>query len=96
MLCWLMAVLLGIGLSISSFLESLFLSRIFSWAVLAGIILQAVGFGLLVLIFPYFINAIGTQWATASRTRVKLILVAFTIACRLRRQPDPTPPAASL
>ena len=50
---------------------------------LAGIVAQAVAFVLVVLAFPYVVNMIGQQWTETSRTRVKLVLMAFTIACRL-------------
>src|SRR5262245_63009366 len=40
------------------------------------------------------IKMIGRQWTEASRNRVKIILLAFIIACRLERPAEkPQPPA---
>ncbi len=48
-----------------------------------GIVAQAFVFVLVVVAFPYVVNMIGQQWSETSMARVKLILVAFTIACRI-------------
>jgi hypothetical protein len=66
-------------------------------AALAGIVLavlngspfaalvQLVLFTALFALFPYIVKMIGYQWREASRNRVKIILLAFIIACRLDR-----------
>ena len=66
-------------------------------AALAGIVLavlngspfaalmQLVLFAVLFALFPYIVKMIGYQWREASRNRVKIILLAFIIACRLDR-----------
>jgi hypothetical protein len=53
------------------------------FGLVAGILAQAVVLALVVLAFPYVVNMIGQQWSETSQARVRLILIAFTIACRL-------------
>jgi hypothetical protein len=52
-------------------------------ALVAGILAQAFVFVLVIVAFPYVVNMIGQQWSETSMARVKLILVAFTVACRI-------------
>jgi hypothetical protein len=92
-LCWLCAVLIGIIVSVFKF-ASLLVASVLSWALLLGIVTQIIGLLLLVLVFPYFVDMIGKQWAETSRNRIKLVLVAFTIACRLSRNADAEAQAA--
>jgi len=67
-------------------------------AALAGIVLAVVNDGslfaaltqlvllvVLLALFPYIVKMIGHQWTEVSRNRVKIILLAFIIACRLER-----------
>lgn len=88
MLCWLFAACIGIVLSAMSFLKAL-ASGGFSWSFVLSLVTQALTLLLLFIVFPYFVNMIGQQWAEASRARVKLVLVAFTIACRVSRGGPP-------
>jgi hypothetical protein len=83
-LCWLFAASIGIVLSLMSFLSAL-ASGGFSWSFVLSLVTQALALLLLFIVFPYFVNMIGQQWAEASRARVRLVLVAFTIACRISR-----------
>ena len=84
MLCWLFAACIGIVLSVMS-LFSAIASGGFSWSFVLSLVTQALALLLLFIVFPYFVNMIGQQWAETSRARVKLVLVAFTIACRVSR-----------
>ena len=61
----------------------------FSWSFVLSLVTQALALLLLFIVFPYFVNMIGQQWAETSRARVKLVLVAFTIACRVPRGGPP-------
>ena len=88
MLCWLFAACIGIVLSVMSFFSAL-ASGGFSWSFVLSLVTQALALLLLFIVFPYFVNMIGQQWAEASRARVKLVLVAFTIACRVSRGGPP-------
>jgi hypothetical protein len=88
MLCWLFAACIGIVLSVMSFFSAL-ASGGFSWSFVLSLVTQALALLLLFIVFPYFVNMIGQQWAETSRTRVKLVLVAFTIACRASRGGPP-------
>ena len=72
MLAWVAAALAGIALAVVN--GSLF----------AGL-MQLVLFAALFALFPYIVKMIGYQWREASRNRVKIILLAFIIACRLDR-----------
>jgi hypothetical protein len=84
MLCWLFAACIGIVLSAMSFLSAV-ASGGFRWSFVLSLITQALALLLLFVVFPYFVNMLGQQWAETSRARVKLVLVAFTIACRTPR-----------
>jgi hypothetical protein len=84
MLFWLFAACIGIVLSVMSFLSAL-ASGGFSWSFVLSLVTQALALLLLFIVFPYFVNMIGQQWAEASRARVRLVLVAFAIACRISR-----------
>ena len=88
MLCWLFAACIGIVLSVVSFLSAL-ASGGLSWSFVLSLVTQALALLLLFIVFPYFVNMIGQQWAETSRARVKLVLVAFTIACRVSRSGPP-------
>ena len=48
-------------------------------------------FGLLFALFPYIVKMIGRQWTEASRYRVKIVVLAFVIACRLDRHSRTSP-----
>jgi hypothetical protein len=84
MLCWLFAACIGIVLSLTSFLSAL-ASGGFRWSFVLSLVTQALALLVLFVVFPYFVNMIGQQWAETSRARVKLVLIAFTIACRASR-----------
>jgi hypothetical protein len=88
MLCWLFAACIGIVISVMSFLSAL-ASGGLSWSFVLSLVTQALALLLLFIVFPYFVNMIGQQWAETSRARVKLVLVAFTIACRVSRSGPP-------
>jgi hypothetical protein len=55
-------------------------------------LMQLVLFGVLLALFPYIVKMIGRQWTEASRNRVKIIVLAFVIACRLDRPADARTP----
>lgn len=82
MLAWMLAAFAGIVLSLVN--ERNILSTL----------MQLVVFGALVALFPYVVRMIGRQWTEASRARVKIVLLAFVIACRLTRQADAVPASA--
>ena len=82
MLFALCAVAIGFFFDLAAFVGGL-PSSVLNVGLLAGIVAQALAFLLVVAAFPYVVNMIGQQWTETSRTRVKLVLVAFTIACRL-------------
>ncbi len=88
MLCWLFAACIGIVLSVMSLFSAVALGA-FRWSFVLSLLTQALVVLLLFIVFPYFVNMIGQQWAEASRARVKLVLVAFTIACRVSRGVPP-------
>jgi hypothetical protein len=90
MLCWLFAACIGIILSVMSFFSAV-ASGGFTWSFVLNLVTQALALLLLFIVFPYFVNMIAQQWAETSRARVKLVLIAFTIACRVSR--DGPPPA---
>ena len=82
MLTWMIAAFAGIFLTLVN--EGRILSTL----------MQLVVFGALVVLFPYVLRMIGRQWTEASRARVKIVLLAFVIACRLARQADASPAPA--
>lgn len=82
MLTWMIAAFAGIFLTLVN--EGNILSTL----------MQLVVFGALVVLFPYVLRMIGRQWTEASRARVKIVLLAFIIACRLTRQADAIPAPA--
>ncbi len=71
MLFWLVAV--GAGILIS----------LFNQPQLIGTIIQLILFGILLVVFPYVVRMIGRQWVEASRHYVRIVIITFTIACRL-------------
>jgi hypothetical protein len=73
MLAWMVAALAGVVLSLAKDVD------------LGASFMQLVLLAALVALFPYIVKMIGRQWTEASRTRVKIILLAFIIACRLDR-----------
>ena len=73
MLAWVAATLAGIVLAIVND------------GSLPTALMQLVLFAALVALFPYIVKMIGRQWTEASRNRVKIIVLAFIIACRLER-----------
>jgi hypothetical protein len=87
MLFALFAVAIGFSFDLIAFIAGL-PSSMLNVRLLFGIIAQALAFLLVVAAFPYVVNMIGQQWTETSRTRVKLVLVAFTIACRLQQPPS--------
>ncbi len=76
MLAWMAAALAGIVLAIVN-----------EGNLLASLI-QLVLFGVLLVLFPYIVKMIGRQWTDASRNRVKIVVLAFIIACRLDRRAE--------
>jgi hypothetical protein len=84
MLFALFAVAIGFLFDLFAFLGGLPASFL-NLRLLVGIAAQALTFVLVVAAFPYVVNMIGQQWTETSRMRVKLVLVAFTIACRLKQ-----------
>jgi hypothetical protein len=82
MLFALFAVAIGFFFDFLAFVGGLPASLV-NLGLLAGIVAQAATFFLVVFAFPYVVNMIGQQWTDTSRMRVKLVLVAFTVACRL-------------
>lgn len=80
MLAWVAAALIGIVLAVVN--GSLFAA-----------VMQLVLFVVLFALFPYIVKMIGYQWREASRHRVKIILLAFIIACRLERPAEMAPQA---
>lgn len=84
MLFALFAVAIGFFFDLLAFLGGLPASLL-NVRLLVGIVAQALAFLMVVAAFPYVVNMIGQQWTETSRTRVKLVLVAFTVACRLSR-----------
>ena len=84
MLCWLFAACIGIVLSVMSFFSAVALGGV-TWSFVLNLVTQALALLLLFIVFPYFVNMIAQQWAETSRARVKLVLIAFTIACRVSR-----------
>lgn len=81
MLAWMAAAFAGIVLALVSDPN------------LLSALVQLALFGLLLALFPYVVRMIGRQWTEASRTRVKIVLLAFIIACRLTRQVEDAPGA---
>jgi hypothetical protein len=82
MLAWMAAALAGIALAVVN--EGNFFASF----------MQLVLFGGLLALFPYIVKMIGRQWTEASRNRVKIVVLAFIIACRLDRPaaaPSPLP-----
>jgi hypothetical protein len=73
MLSWMVAAFAGIVLALLN--EGNILSTLTQLAL----------FGVLLVLFPYVVRMIGRQWTEASRTRVKIVVLAFIIACRLDR-----------
>jgi hypothetical protein len=73
MLAWVVAALAGIVLAVVN------------QGSVSGALMQLVLFAALLALFPYIVKMIGRQWTEASRNRVKIILLAFIIACRLER-----------
>jgi hypothetical protein len=58
---------------------------------LIGTVTELILFGILLVIFPYIVRMIGRQWTEASRNRVRIVVLAFTIACRLSSPTVSTP-----
>jgi hypothetical protein len=58
---------------------------------IVGVISELILFLLLLALFPYMVRMIGRQWIEASRSYVRIVVVAFTIACRLSRSVVPEP-----
>ena len=81
MLAWVAAAFAGIVLSVVND-GSLFAA-----------LMQLVLFVVLLALFPYIVKMIGHQWTEASRSRVRIILLAFIIACRLERPAETRPQA---
>jgi hypothetical protein len=75
MVAWVAAALFGVVLSVVN-------GRPFA------ALMQLVLFVALFALFPYVVKMIGYQWREASRNRVKIILLAFIIACRLDRSAE--------
>lgn len=71
MLAWMAAVFAGIVLALVN------------GGNILGTLMQLVLFGALFALFPHVVRMIGRQWTEASRARVKIVLLAFVIACRL-------------
>jgi hypothetical protein len=78
MLSWVVAV--GAGIILSLIYRPRFL----------GTVTDLFMFGVLLAVFPYIVRMIGHQWVEASRNRVRIVLLAFTIACRLSRPSELT------
>jgi len=76
MLAWMVAAFAGIVLTLAN--ERNVLSALTQLAL----------FGVLLVLFPYVVSMIGRQWTEASGTRVRIVVLAFIIACRLTRQAD--------
>jgi hypothetical protein len=77
MLIWLVAVGIGIVLTVLTNFR------------IARTILEVALFGGLFAAFPVVVRAIGRQWIEASRNYVKIVIVAFVIACRLNPADKP-------
>jgi hypothetical protein len=77
MLIWLVAVGIGIVLTVLTDPR------------IARTILEVALFGGLFAAFPVVVRAIGRQWIEASRNYVKIVIVAFVIACRLNPADKP-------
>lgn len=71
MLFWVVAVGAGILLSLLNQPQ------------LVGTLVQLVLFAVLLIVFPYVVRMIGRQWVEASRHYVRIVIITFTIACRL-------------
>lgn len=80
MLAWVAAALAGIVLAVVND------------GSLSTALAQLVLFAALVALFPYIVKMIGRQWTEASRNRVKIIVLAFIIACRLERPAETRAP----
>ena len=76
MLAWMAAVFAGIALAVVN------------GGSILGTLMQLLLFAALFALFPYVVRMIGRQWTEASRARVRIVLLAFVIACRLSRQTD--------
>jgi hypothetical protein len=76
MLFWVVAVGAGILLSL------------FNRPQLIGTLVQLVLFAVLLVVFPYVVRMIGRQWVEASRHYVRILVITFSIACRLSSMPD--------
>lgn len=46
-------------------------------------VLELAVLGILLVLFPYLMRMIGRQWIEASRNHVRILVLTFTIACRL-------------
>jgi hypothetical protein len=77
MLVWLVALLLAIIFTVTSAPVSA--------------AFEAALFAVVFVAFPIVVRAIGRQWIVASRKYVKIVIVAFVIACRVA----PLPAAAA-
>jgi len=74
MLCWLIAV--GMGILLPLFGDHTQHGMIRT-------VLELAVFGILLVLFPYLMRMIGRQWIEASRNHVRILVLTFTIACRL-------------